>query len=79
MFLWCAYNQKIRPVEYSSDVLESHDGEEEWVQIGYKNSYVGSAIYVLVILQHLEFQVLMLLYSIAFCEWCGLILHADQA
>ena len=73
MFLWCAYNQKIRPVEYSSDVLESHDGEEEWVQIGYKNSYVGSAIYVLVILQHLEFQVLLLLYSIAFCKWCDLI------
>lgn len=71
MFIWCAYNQRLNPVEKSTDVLESHDGEnneEQWIQTGYRKNFAGLILYGLVMLLHLEFQVLLLYFSIEYCE-----------
>ena len=73
MFIWCAYNQRINPIEKSSDVLESNDeseenNEEQWIQTGYRKNVFGLTLYGLVILLHLEFQVLLLYFSIEYCE-----------
>jgi outer membrane murein-binding lipoprotein Lpp len=72
MLAWCAYNQKFRPVERSNATLESHEGgdveQEHWTQTGYKKNAVGMTLYVLVILLHLEFQVMLFFFSIEYCE-----------
>ena len=71
MLIWCAYNQKVKPVERSCDILESHEGEadEGWTQTGYKKNPLGLALYVLVLLLHLEFQAMLLFFSIEYCEY----------
>jgi hypothetical protein len=66
-------NQRIKPVESNSVILEFQEREvddEQWTQTGYKQNAVGMTLYVLVMLLHLEFQILLLFFSIEYCELC---------
>lgn len=68
MFLWCAFNQRLKPVPGSTSELENEHGEK-WTQTGYKSSPVGTLMYGLIILGHVSIQVLLLLTSIYYCEY----------
>jgi hypothetical protein len=50
VFLWCYFNQKVFPVENSSQSLEptKKNENEKWVQTGYKSGIIGSIIYFFV-------------------------------
>jgi hypothetical protein len=69
MFVWCAFNQRLKPVPGSTAELENEHGEK-WTQTGYKSSPVGMMMYCLIILGHVSIQVLLLLTSIYYCELC---------
>ena len=75
MFGWCAYNQRISPVEYSTHslVMAKKNGSEEedtaslgerWTQTGYKRTVVGSVLHGLIVLVLLGFQALLLFLTI---------------
>jgi hypothetical protein len=71
MFGWCAFNQRIRPVEGSCVGLEcairGKEGEK-WSQTGYKRTVVGSTLHGLVMMVYLAFQGLLLFLTIEYCK-----------
>jgi hypothetical protein len=53
VFAWCLYNQRLFPVNGSVKTLipvtaKNVDEEAKWVQIGYKNNFIGSMLNLLV-------------------------------
>ena len=72
MFLWCAYNQRIAPVEGSNTVLEcaiKGKESEKWIQTGYKRTIVGAMLHALIIMVQLAIQGLLLFLTIQYCEF----------
>ena len=83
MFLWCAYNQRIAPVQGSTSRLQCVSKESEgqtWTQTGYQHTVVGSILHGLVILVHLGIQGLLLFLTIEYCKYqCFVVVwHYDQ-
>eukprot|EP00804_Cyclotella_cryptica_P002463 CCRYP_019179-RD/>CCRYP_019179-RD protein AED:0.34 eAED:0.34 QI:609/1/1/1/0.75/0.4/5/210/403 len=69
MFLWCAYNQRIAPVEGSNAVLEcaiKGKESEKWTQTGYKRTIIGTVLHGLIIIVQLAIQGLLLFLTIQY-------------
>jgi hypothetical protein len=71
MFGWCAWNQRMSPVQGSCVELMAvkGGGEEKWMQTGYRRSLVGMVLNALILVVILGFQALLAFLTIEYCEF----------
>jgi hypothetical protein len=73
--LWCAYNQRFRPVDGSTKTLkeveelgynQNHNANSTWTQTAYCGSFVGTLIYIIVLISLFGIQVMLAVLTLLY-------------